>query len=628
MILKKTNSLSRYSFAFLILFMMILAISCSPQTETEVSAPENPTTLDADLSIEARVQNLLSSMTLEEKIGQMTLIEKDSLLDGQVSKLFLGGVLSGGGGSPRINTVEAWGEMVDGFQTEALSTRLGIPILYGVDAVHGHGNLYGATIFPHNIGLGAANDPDLMKRIGEATAKEMAATGIYWNYAPVLAVARDIRWGRTYESYSEDTDLVATLGTAYLRGLQGADLAASNMVLGTIKHYVGDGGTVWGTGSSGYYIDQGTTAVDEATLRAVHLPPYQSAIDAGARSLMISFSSWGGMKMHAQEYLITDVLRGEMGFEGFIVSDWGGIDQINTSYYQSVVAAINAGVDMNMVPSNADRFINTMFEAVEAGDIPMERVDEAVRSILRVKFELGLFANPFSNSDLREAVGSEDHRALAQEAVSKSLVLLKNENSALPLDKDARLFYVAGQGADDIGMMCGGWTIEWQGKIGPITPGTTILEAISNTVSTGTEVVYDVDGNFEGIAAPDACVVVLGERPYTEGQGDSRDLLLPSRDLEVLERVEELCDNLIVVLISGRPLIITEKIKNWDALVAAWLPGTEGQGVADVLFGDQGFRGKLPFTWPRAAEQLPFDFENLGTGEDGPLFPYGFGLGY
>jgi beta-glucosidase len=661
---KKINLISHYSLIAVIILLMAVSASCISKTETPaaeispmtaippttVPATEIPATaepaevateapadepvnvepayLNPDLPVEQRVDDLLARMTLEEKVGQMILIEKGSLGRGDVARYYLGGVLSGGGGSPRPNTLEDWVAMVDGFQEEAISTNLGIPIIYGVDAVHGHNNLYGATIFPHNIGLGAANDPDLMYRIGQATAEEMAATGIYWDYAPVLAVAQDIRWGRIYESYSENTDLVTALAVPYIQGLQGDDLAVPNTVLATIKHYVGDGGTAWGTGDSGYQIDQGVTEVDEATLRAIFLPPYQAAIDAGAKSLMVSFSSWGGMKMHAQKYLITDVLRGEMGFDGFIVSDWAGINQISGNYYNDVVTAINAGIDMSMEPYSALNFIGAVTQAVEAGDISMERIDEAVRNILTVKFELGLFEHPFSNPEMLATVGSEAHRELAREAVSKSLVLLKNENSALPLSKNSGLLYVAGQAADDIGMMCGGWTIEWQGKTGAITPGTTILQAIENTVSADTTVVYDQNGNFDEGTTADACVVVLGEKPYAEGQGDSNNLKLSSGDLRLLERFEGLCDNLVVVLVSGRPLIVSESIDNWDALVAAWLPGTEGQGVADVLFGDGPFTGKLSFTWPRAVEQLPFDFNNLGTGEQDPLFPFGFGLEY
>lgn len=583
----------------------------------------------ADLPIAERVDDLLARMTLAEKIGQMTLVEKGSINPDDIRDRYIGGLLSGGGGYPSPNTPESWAEMVDGFQGYALESHLGIPLIYGVDAVHGHNNVAGAVIFPHNVGLGAANDPALMQEIGRVTAAEMIATGIYWDYAPVVAVPQDIRWGRTYEGYGENTVLVTTLATAFLQGLQGDDLAAPDTVLGTPKHFVGDGGTAWGSSTTGsYMLDQGVTAVDEATLRAVHLPPYAAVIDAGARNIMISYSSWGGMKMHAQQYLITDVLRGELGFTGFIVSDWAGMDQIDNDYYAAVVTSVNAGVDMNMVPYDYNRFIATLTRAVEAGDVSMERIDEAVRNILTVKFEMGLFAHPYSDPAQLALVGSDEHRAVAREAVAKSQVLLKNEGDILPLAKDIPMLFVGGAAADDIGIQSGGWTIEWQGRAGAITPGTTILEGIQNTVSPDTVVVYDKFGRFEDIPAdqPSVCIGVVGEMPYAEGIGDSADLRLPVNDLRVLSRMQEACDQLIVVLISGRPLIVTDEIDSWSALVAAWLPGTEGQGVADVLFGDVPFTGKLSYTWPRSVDQLPFDFTNLGEGEGDPLFPYGYGL--
>jgi beta-glucosidase len=581
------------------------------------------------LSVEDRVNDLLARMTLAEKIGQMTQVEKNSLNSSVMTSQFIGSVLSGGGGYPNINTPNRWAGMTDGFQKYALASRLGIPEIYGVDAVHGHGNARSAVIFPHNIGLGAAGDEDLMRRIGRVTAEEMVATGVKWNFAPVIAVPQDIRWGRTYEGYSENTDLVSRLGTAYLQGLQGQSLSDPLSVLGTLKHYIGDGGTAWGTSTTeNYKLDQGITQVDEATLRALFLPPYQAGIKAGAKSVMASFSSWGGMKMHAQKYLLTDVLKGELGFDGFVVSDWGGIDQISNDYYTDVVTGINAGIDLNMVPYDYNRFISTLTKAVQAGDVPMSRIDDAVSRILRVKFELGLFEHPYSNDAQLPNVGSKEHRAVAREAVAKSLVLLKNDNSALPLSKSTPLIYVAGVGANDIGMQSGGWTIEWQGQLGNITPGTTILKAITSTVKASTLVEYDAQGNFPDGKIADACVAVVGEQPYAEGRGDKVDLSLVLTDTQLTDRLRDKCQKLIVVLISGRPMIVTEPLKHWDAFVAAWLPGTEGQGVADVLFGDKPFTGKLPYTWPRSNDQLPFDFKNLGSGEAGPLFPFGFGLSH
>lgn len=596
---------------------------------TRVPVPADAPYKNPELPTEARVEDLLSRMSLEDKIGQMTLIEKNSIQPTKVTELGIGGILSGGGGYPNDgNSPESWASMVDGFQAAALASHLGIPILYGVDAVHGHSNVQGSVIFPHNIGLGAANNPELMTEIGNITALEMIATGIYWNYAPAVSVPQDIRWGRTYEGYSENTALVTELAAAYVLGLQGDDLSAPDTVLATPKHFVGDGGAVWGTSTTGdYSIDQGVTDVDEEVLRTLHLPPYPAVINAGAQNIMISYSSWGGLKMHAQQYLITDVLRGELGFTGFIVSDWAGIDQITEDYYEAVVAGINAGVDMNMVPYDYNRFIKTMLEAVEAGDIPIERIDEAVRNILTVKFEMGLFENPYSDATLLAEVGSAAHRAVAREAVAQSQVLLKNEDNLLPLSPDLPTLYVGGQAANDIGIQSGGWTIEWQGAEGAITQGTTILQAIEAAVSADTAVTYNEFGRFEDLPAGEAivCIGVVGERPYAEGIGDSADLLLPVSDLRVLNRMEETCDQLVVILISGRPLIIADRIDSWDALVAAWLPGTEGQGVADVLFGERPFTGKLPYTWPRTIDQLPFDFANLDQNE--VLFPFGYGLG-
>ncbi len=583
---------------------------------------------DAKLSVDKRVDDLLSRMALIEKIGQMTQVEKNSMKPEDMTGYFIGSILSGGGGYPAgANTPAAWARMVNDFQTAALRTRLHIPMIYGVDAVHGHNNLAGSVIFPHNIGLGAANDPALMKRIGAVTASEMIGSGIRWDFAPVVAVVQDIRWGRTYESYSENTDLVTRLSTPYMQGLQGSKLSDSTSVLATLKHFIGDGGTAWGSSTQGTYkIDQGVTQVDEATLRKLFLDPYVSGIKAGAQSVMISYSSWGGMKMHAQKHLITDVLKGELGFTGFVVSDWGGIDQIDPDYYKSVVTGINAGIDMVMVPTDYKRFITTITEAVDKGDIPMARIDDAVRRILRVKFEMGLFEHPFADSAERDLVGSPEHRAVAQEAVSKSLVLLKNDNKALPVSPSTASIYVGGVGANDIGMQSGGWTIEWQGKMGATTTGTTILDAIKKTVSTKTQVTYSANGKFDGTAKADACFAVVGEQPYAEGVGDKADLSLSASDIKLTENMRAVCTKLIVILLSGRPMIVTEQLPQWDAFVAAWLPGTEGQGVADVLFGKKPFSGKLSFTWPRTMAQIPFDFSKMGTGEDGPLFPFGFGL--
>ncbi len=613
-----------------------------PPTEVATQAPtEVPTEMptveptqsaaeiyqDPTQPIAARVDAVLAEMTLAEKIGQMTLIEKGSIDPTAVTDYAIGGILSGGGGYPKgNNTPEGWAEMVDGYQQAALDTRLGIPMIYGVDAVHGHSNVVGTVVFPHNIGLGAANNPELMTRIGEITAAEMVATGIYWNYGPAVSVPQDIRWGRTYEGYSEDTAIVSSLSSAYLRGLQQDDLSAPDTVLATVKHFVADGGTRWGSSTTGnYQMDQGVARGDMELLRRVHLPPYEVAIENGAQSVMISFSSWNYVKMHGNRELITGVLIDELGFDGFIVADWGGVDQISLSYYESVVRAINAGIDMNMVPYDYETFINTLTIAVDAGDVSEDRIDEAVRNILKVKFALGLFEAPFSNPDYLERVGSDAHREVARQAVRESAVLLKNEGDLLPLDPAQTEIFVAGKAADDIGIQSGGWTIEWQGKAGDITVGTTILEGIQATVSTDTTVHYDKFGHFDEITdTPSTCIAVVGEQPYAEGFGDDPDLELEARDKRMLRRMAETCETLTVLLVSGRPLVLNDLYDQWDAFVAVWLPGTEGQGVADVLFGDYPFTGTLPYTWPRSVDQLPFDFATLQA-ED-VLFSRGFGL--
>ncbi|HNB52224.1 MAG TPA: glycoside hydrolase family 3 N-terminal domain-containing protein [Anaerolineales bacterium] len=597
--------------------------------------------MQASQILENRVTELLSQMSLAEKIGQMTQVEKNSITPEEVASYFIGSVLSGGGGYPTPNTPESWRAMVTGFQQAALSTRLGIPMIYGVDAVHGNNNVIGATIFPHNIGLGASGDEKTVAHTARLTALEMLASGIHWNFAPCVAVPQDIRWGRTYEGYAQDTALVSRLGVAYTRGLQnpdGGNLEHPHAVLASVKHYIGDGGAewnsisrfggdwapeLWGEPDRKTGIDQGITAGDEDFLRTVFLPPYIETIATGARNIMVSYTSWGGLKMHAQKYLLTTVLKEELGFTGFLVSDWNGISQIHSNYEFCVEESINAGLDMVMVPFDFKAFIMALTRAVETGRVPMSRIDDAVRRILRVKLELDLFARPFGDETLLARVGSPEHRAIAREAVRHSLVLLKNDQETLPLPKFASTIFVAGQGADDLGMQCGGWTLEWQGKSGNHIPGTTFLQALHKSVDA--EIHYQIDGNFpETAGTAEVGLAILGEPPYAEGVGDRENLYLSAQDIAVLQTLRARCKKLVVILYSGRPLLIQEALPLADAFVAAWLPGTEGDGITDVLFGDYPFTGKLSYVWPRDASQVPLSAFQA-SGND-PLFPLGFGL--
>ena len=594
--------------------LSILLIGCT-DTKTEKLKEDN-----------AFVESLMGQMTLDEKLGQMTQVDRQFLNDiSDISKYGLGSLLSGGGSTPGTNEPKAWAEMYDGYQREALKTRLQIPLIYGIDAVHGHNNVVGATIFPHNIGLGATRDPDLVEAVAKATALEVAATGIDWDFAPCLAVPDDYRWGRTYEGYSEDTDLVSQLGAAAIRGYQSSDLDNPNRVLACAKHFIGDGGVLFGTGINAM-IDQGDLQINEEKLRKVHLPPFQKAIDEGVATFMAAYNSWNDLRCHANKYLLTDLLKDELGFKGFVVSDWAAIENIPGDYKSDIITSINAGIDMVMVPGavrdgkeSFQNFLKLFKESVEEGSIPMERVDDAVRRILLIKKQSGLFERPFSDQSLLSYVGSKDHREVAREAVRKSMVLLKNKNNILPIPKSGKTIIVAGKGADDVGMQSGGWTISWQGGMGQTTNGTTILDAIKSAVDPGTVVEYTPDGtSFTG----DLAVVVIGEKPYAEMIGDRKDLKLDNEDLEVIKRFTDNDIPVVVVLISGRPMIVTDEIGKWDGFIAAWLPGTEGTGVADVLFGDYKPTGKLSFSWPKSMNQFPID------PNDDHLFSFGFGLTY
>jgi beta-glucosidase len=580
-------------------------------------------------SYDAQVKPLLSKMTLEEKIGQMTQADYGSLKDpADIENYFLGSVLSGGDSDPKEgNSLQAWTDLYDNLQQHTGKTRLRIPILYGIDAVHGHNNVLGAVIFPHQIGLGCARNPALVEKIERVTAEEVRATGINWVFAPCVTVPQDERWGRTYEGFSEDPKLVAELAEAAVRGFQGPSLAGALSVLACAKHYVGDGGTAFGSAGRGQGLDQGDTRVDEATLRRVHLPGYISAIRAGVGSIMPSYNSWNGVKCSASRRLLTEILKQELGFEGFLISDWNAIDQIDRDYKTAIGISINAGMDMAMIAGRHRDFIRLLKELVNEGKVPMSRIDDAVTRILRVKFAAGLMdqdRSPLADRKLHQTFGSPEHRQLARLAVRESLVLLKNERKTLPISKQAVRIHVGGKSADDLGNQCGGWTITWQGRSGDVTPGgITILSAIKKAVSKSTEVTFSKDG--AGAAGANIGIVVIGETPYAEGRGDRADLSLAKEDMEAVDNMKKAGIPVVVILFSGRPIIINEILDRSDAFIAAWLPGTEGQGVADVLFGDYKPTGKLSFSWPRSMSQIPI---NIGDRNYDPLFKYGYGLRY
>ena len=569
-------------------------------------------------SYDPQVKALLAQMTLDEKIGQMTQPEQNELKDpADVENYFVGSLLSGGSSDPKEgNSIEAWTNLYDRLQARTQNTRLKIPILYGIDAVHGHNNVLNAVIFPHNIGLGCTRNPKLVEQVERVTAEEIRATGIQWAFGPCVTVPQDIRWGRTYEGFSEDPKLVRELSGPAVRGFQGKDYSDPLGVLACAKHFVGDGGTAYGSTKTG--LDQGDTKVDEATLRKVHLQGYYSAIEAGVGTIMPSYSSWNGVKCSASKQLLTDLLKNEMGFEGFLISDYNAIDQINKNYKEAVAISINAGMDMVMVPTRYREYYKDLKELVGEGKVPMSRIDDAVTRILRVKFAMGLMdpkRSQLADRSLQKSFGSPEHRAVARQAVRESMVLLKNDKKLLPLSKKTARIHVSGKNADDIGNQCGGWTIDWQGKSGPVTPGgTTILAAIKGAVSKDTKVTFSKDG--EGAAGADVGVVVIGETPYAEMKGDRSDLSLDNEDAAAVKAMKAAGIPVVVIVVSGRPMVLGDVLDQAGAVLAAWLPGTEGQGVADVLFGDYKPTGKLSFTWPRS-----------NTKAD-PLFAYGYGLKY
>jgi beta-glucosidase len=567
---------------------------------------------------------ILRQMTLEEKVGQMTQPDRMYIPKPEdVANYSFGSVLSGGDSDPKTgNDLISWTDVYDDFQSRTQGSRLHIPLIYGVDAVHGHNNVIGATVFPHNIGLGCTRNAGLVEKAARITAAEVRATGMNWAFAPCVAAPQDIRWGRTYEGFSQDPEIVKPLGVAATKGLQGESLAHPLSVAACAKHYIGDGGTSFGSARTG--LDQGNTIIDEATLRRIHLPGYLAAVAAGVATIMPSYNSWNGVHCSASQQLLTDLLKGELGFEGFLISDYAAINQLPGNYKQQVQASINAGMDMVMVPDKWLEFINTLKELVNEGGVPEARVNDAVLRILRVKFAMGLMdksKSQLADRNLHRGFGSAEHRAVARECVRQSVVLLKNEGGLLPL-KTAGHIHVAGGGADDIGNQCGGWTIFWQGKSGEDTLGTTILEGIRDAVGSATKITYSLDGT--GGSGANIGIAVVGETPYAEMFGDRPDLRLDAKHIGVAARMKAEGMRVVVVLISGRPLIIDDVLPYADAVVAAWLPGSEGSGVADVLFGNHPPGGKLSFSWPKASTT---DY-HIGSSGYHKLFDVGYGLSY
>ena len=588
--------------------------------------------MDASQDVETRVESLLAQMTLEEKIGQMLQPEQAYITTDEVTEYGVGSVLSGGGSAPSTgNTVIDWAYRVNELKEAALETRLGIPLLYGVDAVHGNNNVYGTTIFPHNVGLGATGDLELVEKIGAITAKEVRAIGVQWTFAPSLGNPQNVRWGRSYECFSEDAEVVAEFGAAYIRGFQGElgseEFLDENHVLACAKHYIGEGYTVDGLNQGN--VDMAAEEFD-VLLESGVLDPYTMALNEGVRTVMASYNSVDGLKCHENQHLIRDVLKGELGFTGLVVSDYNAISQLSgLTYKEQIRQAIDAGIDLFMEVSTWKDVYSNIIKLVEEGSISEERIDDSVRRILRVKFEAGLFEEEIGGENelvLRDEIGSDEHREVAREAVRKSLVLLKNEEvggqTALEALQAAANIRLCGQKAYDMGAQCGGWTISWQGNSGMTTPGTTIIDGIAEAVMPEKKLSHDVKG--EVAPENEAIIVVVGEGPYAEMYGDRSEdgVTISATDKKMLDNLRtSLAESgkdipVVAILIGGRSLDFAEYEDMFDSIIMAWLPGTEGGGIADVLFGDYDFTGKLTFTWHEVA----------GDPTSAVLYEKGYGL--
>ncbi len=633
----------------LVAALMLGLLGCRGQDRAAAAAandndpwPEVTWPLAADPALEKRITDLMAGMTVEDKVGQLVQGDIASVTPDDVRRYRLGSILAGGNSDPggRYDASPAeWLALADAFYDASMDTSKGgkaIPLLFGIDAVHGQSNIIGATLFPHNIGLGATRNPELLRQIGGITALETRVTGMEWTFAPTVAVPQDDRWGRTYEGYSESPDVVASYAAAMVEGLQGRvgtpEFLDGRHVIASVKHFLGDGGTTDGK-------DQGDTRISESDLVRIHAAGYPPAIAAGAQTAMASFNSVNGEKMHGHRHYLTDVLKGRMNFGGFVVGDWNGHGQVKGCTTTDCPATINAGLDMAMASDSWKGFYETTLAAVKDGRITPQRLDDAVRRILRVKFRLGLFeaGRPSTRAVGGQfaLIGAPAHRAVARQAVRESLVLLKNQNGLLPLSPK-QLILVAGDGADDVGKQAGGWTLNWQGTgttRKDFPNADTIYEGIARQASAaGGEAVLSVDGRYA--VKPDVAVVVFGEDPYAEFQGDRPTLAYKpgnETDLALLKRLKADGIPVVAVFLSGRPLWVNREINAADAFVAAWLPGSEGAGIADVLLrGSDGrvqhdFKGKLSFSWPRTATQYA---NNVGQKDYDPLFAFGFGLTY
>ncbi len=621
----------------LVISIAILVGSCSEAGKTETGKTEEQAVTsyalnneleslyDASKPISENISRLLNEMTLEEKAGQMIQVERQAISLRDVQNFFIGSVFAQGGSAPGNNSIGEWRSMTEQFKAAARQTRLGIPLVFAVDAVHGNNNLQDTVIYPHNIGIGASGDSELIGKVAGAAALELRSAGIDWNFSPCVAVSNDIRWGRTYESFSENPDLVSILSIPYITTLQ------KKGIIACAKHYVADGAAKYGTGDSGYLMDQGNANLNQKDLNDNYLSVYKEAVNAGVKSIMVSYSSINNEKNHSNKYLIQDILKDDMGFTGVVISDFEGIHQLKgESLYDQVVLAVNAGLDVLMEASQWRECHEAVVEAVSNGDIRMERINDAVARVLRVKIEMGKLGVITAVPQDSYTPRNDENTKIAEEAVIKSLVLLKNKNNILPFTNKQNIA-VIGPAADNIGVQCGGWTKTWQGgqddASGRWMIGTTVLDGFKEyAIKNGTKIITDMSRLNEA----DVIVAVIGEYPYAEGKGDDGSLSLYEDtalegNKQTLKAAYAAHKPVVVIQISGRPRIVTEELDKWDGFVEAWLPGTEGGAIAGVFYGEEDFTARLPVTWPRSLGQLPITFNNQTDGYNA-LFPYGYGL--